>query len=297
MGDLVPFAYEGRQVRTVTINGETWFVASDVCVVLEIANPRSSLALLDEDEKGVHSVDTPGGEQQVTIISEAGLYSLILRSRKPEAKAFKRWVTHVVIPEARRRLAGGLPALPDMTTAEGALVVVDLLRKQIEQRVAAEELAAEQARELASARPKAAFVDAFVDPAEDVTTIGDFAQQLGLSEQALRDYLVQHKVIWRRVLGRRWSRSQAREVIEYQWRACKGYEGWFTSKDHPEVQKRLYNGQIPKTLYVNPVGKVRIKEMLAATPIEEPSNVTKLPARRRGKRNGPGSDGATSPGA
>ena len=138
----------------------------------------------------------------------------------------------------------------------------------------------EQGKELASTRPKAAYVDAFVDPAEDVTTIGDFAQQLGLSEQVLRDYLVKHQVIWRRVLGRRYSRSQGREVVEYQWRARKGYEGWFTSKDHPEVQKRLYNGQIPRTLYVNPVGKVRIKEMLAATPIEEPSNVTNLPARR-----------------
>lgn len=77
-------------------------MAKDVCDILEMGNPRSSLALLDEDEKGVHSMDTPGGKQEMTIISEPGLYSLILRSRKPEAKAFKRWVTHEVIPSIRK---------------------------------------------------------------------------------------------------------------------------------------------------------------------------------------------------
>lgn len=78
-------------VRAIACNGDPWFVAKDVCECLELGNPRSSLALLDEDEKGVHSVDTPGGKQEMTIVSEPGLYSLILRSRKPEAKAFKRW--------------------------------------------------------------------------------------------------------------------------------------------------------------------------------------------------------------
>ena len=82
--------------------GEPWFVAKDVCDALGFGNSRSSLALLDEDEKGVHSMDTLGGNQTMTTVSEAGLYSLILRSRKAEAKQFKRWITHEVLPTIRK---------------------------------------------------------------------------------------------------------------------------------------------------------------------------------------------------
>lgn len=102
MADLIPFDYSGRQVRTVTRDGEPWFVARDVCAVLEIRNVADAVAALDDDEKGVATVDTPGGDQRVGIINEPGLYSLILRSRKPEAKAFKRWVTHEVLPAIRK---------------------------------------------------------------------------------------------------------------------------------------------------------------------------------------------------
>ena len=89
-------------VRVVMQDGEPWFVAKDVCDCLDLGNPRTSIALLDEDEKGVHTMDTPGGAQEMSIISEPGLYSLILRSRKPEAKAFKRWVTHDILPSIRK---------------------------------------------------------------------------------------------------------------------------------------------------------------------------------------------------
>ena len=98
-------------------NGEPMFVAKDVCAVLELKNPRSTLALLDEDEKGVHIVDTPGGEQQMTIVSEPGFYKLVMRSRKPEAKAFQRWVTHEVLP-ALRREGGYMVARADETPEE-----------------------------------------------------------------------------------------------------------------------------------------------------------------------------------
>lgn len=103
---------EFGKVRVVGHDGDPWFVAKDVCECLELGNPRSSIALLDEDEKGVHSVDTPGGKQEMTIVSEPGLYSLILRSRKPEAKAFKRWVTHDILPSIRKTgvWRGGSPS-------------------------------------------------------------------------------------------------------------------------------------------------------------------------------------------
>ena len=101
MNEIVKL-YKDNPVRIIEKDGEPWFVAKDVCNVLELANPRSSMALLDEDERGVHSMDTPSAKQEMAIISEAGLYSLILRSRKPEAKAFKRWVTHEVLPSIRK---------------------------------------------------------------------------------------------------------------------------------------------------------------------------------------------------
>lgn len=100
--NITPFTYEGASIRVLTINEAPWWVAADVAGPLALANIRSSLALLDDDEKGVHTMDTLKGSQSMAIISEAGLYSLILRSRKPEAKQFKRWVTHEVLPAIRR---------------------------------------------------------------------------------------------------------------------------------------------------------------------------------------------------
>lgn len=114
---LVPFEFEGLQVRVITDEqGEPWFVAADVCSVLGIGNPRQAMSRLDDDEKGVISTDTPGGEQVMTTVNEPGLYNLVLGSRKPEARRFKRWVTHQVLPTIRRTgryaIPGALAALP-----------------------------------------------------------------------------------------------------------------------------------------------------------------------------------------
>lgn len=98
-----PLLFEGEHlVRQVTSDGELWFVGADVCKVLGLANPHSSLALLDDDEKGVHTMDTLGGAQTVTIVSEAGVYRLVFKSRKPVAERFKRWLAHEVIPSIRK---------------------------------------------------------------------------------------------------------------------------------------------------------------------------------------------------
>lgn len=99
---LTPFSFEGADVRLFDREGEPWFVLADVCRVLEIANPRDAAARLDDDERGVATTDTPGGPQDVTIINESGLYSLVLTSRKPAAKRFKKWVTAEVLPTLRR---------------------------------------------------------------------------------------------------------------------------------------------------------------------------------------------------
>jgi anti-repressor protein len=101
---LIPFLSDRfGEVRVwKDANGDPWFSGVDVCRALELNNPRTSLALLDEDEKGVHTVDTLGGPQQTVFVSEPGLYTLVLRSRKPEAREFRRWITHEVIPAIRK---------------------------------------------------------------------------------------------------------------------------------------------------------------------------------------------------
>lgn len=97
------FEYEGFKVRTIIIDGEPWFVAADVCTVLELSGaPGQHLRRLDGDEKGVISIHTPGGPQQMLVVNEPGLYSLIMASRKTEAKAFRRWIAHEVIPAIRK---------------------------------------------------------------------------------------------------------------------------------------------------------------------------------------------------
>lgn len=100
--ELQIFNYKSNNVRTVIKNGESWWVLKDVCDVLEIANPRNVANRLEDDEKGVHKIDTLGGTQNVTIINESGLYSVISRSDKPEARKFKRWINHEVLPSIRK---------------------------------------------------------------------------------------------------------------------------------------------------------------------------------------------------
>lgn len=93
---------EFGEVRTVMIDGEPWFVAVDVCRALDLTNNRMAMIRLDDDERGVSSIDTLGGNQNMQVVNEYGLYTLVLGSRKPEAKAFKRWITHEVIPSIRK---------------------------------------------------------------------------------------------------------------------------------------------------------------------------------------------------
>lgn len=94
---------ENISIRTTMIDGEPWFVAKDLCMILEIQNSRDTLAkVIDEDEKGVANLYTPGGFQKMSVLNESGLYHLIFVSRKPEAKAIRRWVTGTVLPSIRR---------------------------------------------------------------------------------------------------------------------------------------------------------------------------------------------------
>lgn len=103
MSDLVTLMFEEcTAVRLLDRDGEAWFVLNDICRALGLTNPRQAVRRLEDDERSVISSDTRGGPQLVNVVNEAGMYSLILSSRKPEARRFKRWVTHEVLPTLRR---------------------------------------------------------------------------------------------------------------------------------------------------------------------------------------------------
>ncbi len=103
MPEITPFCFNDSMVRTLTIDGDPWFVAKDVCEVLGLQWKGSdTTGPLDEDERGSALLTTSGGPQEMVTVSESGLYALIFKSRKPQAKAFRRWVTHEVLPSIRK---------------------------------------------------------------------------------------------------------------------------------------------------------------------------------------------------
>lgn len=160
------FNYQSKQVRTVTKDGESWFVAKDICDILELGNSRMALERLDNDEKGVSLIDTPGGTQSMQVVNEPGLYVLILGSRKKEAKAFKRWITHEVIPSIRKN--GGYIANQENLTPEQ--IVANAL-------IVAQNIIAEKDRLLEEQRPKVLFADA-VSASKTSILIGELAKIL-----------------------------------------------------------------------------------------------------------------------
>lgn len=178
-------------VRSILIDGDPWFVAADVCKALEIERTNRALSRLDDDEKGAHSVSTPGGRQRMSIISESGLYSLILGSRKPEARAFKRWITHEVIPSIRKHGAYMTDSLLDALEAHPEAVPEYLNRLRSENA-----RNRELTRRLRLALPKAEYYDAFVDPA-DCTNIRTTAKELGVPEKQFTRYLEEKKYLFR----------------------------------------------------------------------------------------------------
>lgn len=102
MNDLTVYNFNGSNVRVIIRDDEPWFVAKDVCGVLELEKTDSAIRELEPDEKGTHVVSTLGGNQRMSVVSESGLYALIFKSRKPEAKVFRKWVTSEVLPAIRK---------------------------------------------------------------------------------------------------------------------------------------------------------------------------------------------------
>lgn len=160
-------------IRVEVIDGEPWFIAKDVCVALGIAKYRDAVSRLDPDERGSVLVDTLGGAQETSTVSEPGFYKLVMRSRKPEAKAFQRWVTHEVLPSIRRTggyMAARADETPEEVMARALRIADDTMRRQKE-RIAA------LAEENAEMRPKALFADA-VAASDGTCLVGELAKMM-----------------------------------------------------------------------------------------------------------------------
>lgn len=244
MSALDLFRFEAREVHVVVIDGEPWFVAGDVAAILGYREAYHLTRGLDDDEKGPHIVRTPGGDQTVTVISESGLYSAIMRSRVDAAQKFRRWVTHDVLPAIRK--AGSYNAPAAISFEEMTAHVIAGLQERIAEAQA-------RAKELES--PAAAWES--LSKAEGDFTVSDAAKTLArdgiaTGPRKLYDWLDAEGWIFRR--GRRWQAMQtavnAGLLVE---RVTSGYFDQVTGE----------RKQADPQVRVTPKGLQRLRDTLA----------------------------------
>ena len=163
---------EFGDMRITDQNGQEWYCAADVCRACGIANSRDAVSRLDEDEKRrVSEIPTPSGKQEMTFVSEAGLYALVLTSTKPEAKAFKRWITHEVIPQIRK--TGGYSA---KTLSGDELILAAVTELQSRVANLSRTVAVQQAQ-IEADKPKVIFSEAVATSNTDIL-VGELAKIL-----------------------------------------------------------------------------------------------------------------------
>lgn len=214
MNNIQIFKYENNDVRTVEINGEPWFVLKDVCGVLGLSNHKVTAQRLDRDEVSqTYLTDSIGRKQETTVINESGLYSVILRSDKPEAKPFRKWVTSEVLPSIRKNggyIAGQEQLSPEELMAKALLVANKTLAER-EARIS--ELTVQNTIML----PKAEYFDELVNR-NTLTNFRETAKELGISEKAFIRFLIDKKYIFR---------NQRGKLMPYANRS----DGWFEVKE------------------------------------------------------------------
>ncbi len=190
---IIPFeSEEFGEIRVVGEEGQPWFIVKDVCRALDLSNVTMAVKALDDDEKGVKYCLTPSGKQEMLAVNEPGLYTLVLKSRKPEAKAFKRWITHEVIPSIRKRggyMAAGEDETPEQVMARALLIAKDALEAKDKQ--------------ITELKPKALFADAVATSKQSIL-IGELAKVLkgngveGMGQNRLFAWMRDHGYLMKR---------------------------------------------------------------------------------------------------
>lgn len=208
--EIQKFDFKGAALRTLTDEaGEPWFVLKDCMSILDLGNPTETVKMFDKDEFSTTEViDSIGRRQQTYIISEPGLYRLVMKSRKPEAKEFQRWVTHEVLPQIRRT-GGYIPATDaddDMTILAKAVMIGQRTMEEQKQRIA------DQQSRIDELQPKASAWDNFVD-IPDALSVRDSAKLLSnlgrpVGQTELFEWLDRNDWIFRE--NKHWSARQSR---------------------------------------------------------------------------------------
>lgn len=206
--------YESSEVRTVQMNGEPWFVLADVCKVLELSSPHKVAERLDGDEKGRNQIPTLGGVQEMAVVNESGLYTVILRSDKPQAKPFRKWVTSEVLPSIRKHGAYMTEQTLEraLTSPDFLIELATQLKAEQEQRKQLETTVAVQEQQIAELQPKASYYDVVLN-CKDLLSITSIAKDYGKSGVWLNRYLHENGVQYKQ--GQNW--------LLYQKYAEKGY--------------------------------------------------------------------------
>lgn len=248
MTALSIFRYDGADVRTVTIDGEPWFVLADVVAALGLARSASAVVdRLDPEVRQTYPIrDALGREQRAIVINEPGVYEVVIRSNAPAAREFRRWLTHVVIPSIRHtggyQVADVVPALPQ----NYAEALRELL-SAVERNDVLEAQAAVDA-------PKVEYVETFVAD-DDVRVLRHVANNLDIGESELRHALILHKWIYEEKTTR-WSASQGRVVDVRRYSAYADKRDYF--QHVPSHEAPRFRGEVMHTLKVTPQGAVAI---------------------------------------
>jgi len=221
MNELQIFTYQNNQIRTIEKDGEPWFVLKDVCGILGISKYRDTADRLDADERESVRVDTPGGEQEMIAVNESGLYNVILRSDKPEAKPFRKWVTSEVLPSIRKH--GGYMT-PE--TLEAAILNPDTmiklctaLKDEQDKRKALEVANSALTVDNQIMKPKADYFDELVDR-NLLTNFRETAKQLDIGPKAFVTFLLEHKYVYRDKRGKLLPYQQHKDFGLFEIKEC-----------------------------------------------------------------------------
>lgn len=254
MNELQIFEYEGTPVRNVMIEEECWWVLADVCRVLGLGNPTKVSNRLDDDEKNTLTLrEGNKGNPNMTIINESGLYNVILRSDKPKAKEFKRWVTHEVLPAIRKHGAYAVDDLLD--NPELAIKAFTALKDERERRKALELENAQQKQIIGELQPKANYVDIILNN-KSLLTITQIAKDYGMTGQKMNKLLselgVQYKqsgqwLLYRQYHDKGYTHSQTIDIYRSGGRPDVVMETKWTQKG------RLFLYELLKGVGIVPV--------------------------------------------
>ncbi|MDI2032967.1 BRO family protein [Paenarthrobacter nitroguajacolicus] len=259
MALVKPFSYGEQIVRTVLIENDPWFVLSDLCKVLGLV--RGAAQVGDRLEDGVRQTypiaDSLGRTQHTILVSEPGMYEVVIRSDKPEAVAFRRWITGEVLPEIRKTGSfGGSPALTGKQLLAAALLEAQATMAEKDFQIQT------QALQIEAAAPKVTYVDQFVAE-HDLLSFRTVAASLDVGEQELRQYLTAKKWIYCQT-DESWSSTQGKKVTRKRYSAYADKKPYFQPVLSHEAP-RFRGGEVMHTLKFTPAGASAITRLYGAS--------------------------------